>query len=37
MAELTGTGSECVSIVNNAPNWLVRTRAHKKLRVIPVK
>ena len=29
-AKLTGTGSECVSIVNNAPNWLVRTRAHKK-------
>ena len=37
VAELTGTGSECVSIVNNGPNWLVRTRAHKKLRVIPVK
>ena len=37
VAELTGMGSECVSIVNNAPKWLVRTRAHKKLRVIPVK
>ena len=37
VAELTGTGGECVSIVNNAPKWLVRTRAHKKLRVIPVK
>ena len=37
VAELTGTGSECMLIVNNAPNWLVRTRAHKKLRVIPVK
>ena len=37
VAELTGMGSECVSIVNNTPKWLVRTRAHKKLRVIPVK
>ena len=37
VAELTGTGSECVSIVNNAAKWLVRTRAHKKLHVIPVK
>ena len=37
VAELTGTGSKCVSIVNNALNWLVRTRAHKKLCVISVK
>ena len=37
VAELTGTGSECVSIVNNTAKWLVRTRAHRKLRVIPVK
>ena len=37
VSELTGTGSECMSIVNNAPKWLVRTRAHKKLCVIPVK
>ena len=37
VAELTGTGSECVSIVNDAPKWLVRTRAHKKLCVTPVK
>ena len=28
VAELTGAGSACVSIGNNAPKWLVRARAH---------
>ena len=37
VAELTGTGSECQSIVNYAPKWLVRTKAQMKLRIIPVK
>ena len=37
VAELTRMGSAWLSIGNNAPNWLVRTRAHMKLRVIPVK
>ena len=34
VAELTGTGSECLSIGNNAPKWLVGTKAHMKLRII---
>ena len=37
VAELTGTGSECLSTGNNAPKWLARTKAHVKLRIIPVK
>ena len=35
--KLRSRGSECLSIGNNAPKWLVRTKAHMKLRVIPVK
>ena len=37
VTELTGTGRAHVSMGNNASKWLVRTRAHMKLCVIPVK
>ena len=37
VAELTGTGSECVSIGNNAPKWLLGKKAHVELHAIPVK